>query len=507
MASKTILHAFLAALLLPPAAHASFNIMDFGADNACRKDNHDAFDRLFKALKAEGGQQHVYIPAGCYLYVPRGSGSNSADTFSQEASDFVMEGDGDRSIIQIGGTKNVGARFGLPYVQQSTWSGAYPKPPWKVPPVADFDPARAGVSTIRLAHREDAAKFSAGATVYLQSGDAAPATGHSPYAYEWNEVASVDAQRGTLNLRQPLQDSYDALDPGYGPRIGRVDTVPHDIVIRNMAWVRPAGNPYNLLAFHARHVRVENCLLVGTVYTEFSQDVQIIGCRLESSDPRGVGGLRAANSFDSGDAGFDIVLKNNTIRNQGVYGFIASGSVKDYVIDGNTFESYSLSTSASYGISIGGRSARRKARNLVVTNNRILYDSRSHGPGIYVQYADGFEITNNTISGESSLAGVGIEIGGSCTNGKVTGNTVDLKGPNTVAIRFQPFRDDDVIEHVTVESNNLRATGQGIFLAGMTGSARGVSRNNVIRANEIHDAARSIVVAPESRNNNTIEPQ
>lgn len=431
-------------------------------------ENRTFIHAMFTAIKTAGGGRWL-LPANTnYLYSPSGTYGNSLDCFSQEASNIVIEGSGWSSVITTGGS--FGARFGIPYQQQNYIAGTASGQPWTLPSFARFNDATVGGSSVTLTTPSQHSLFAVGNIVFLESGDAAPLTGHSPYSFEFNEISAINTGTGEITLRYGLRDSYDSVDASYEPRIVRLNTAPNDITLRNLKITRAAASVATLLDFsNCRNVHVENCYIRGLEYTTYSDGVWFEGNLMEVND------LAFVSVFDSGDAAQNQFVRNNTIRYAGAYGIIFGGSFKDITIEGNHISGYSRDSAAGRGITLGGALRTRLARGIKILNNTVILDTAT-STGIVVSNADNPIIKGNTVRGNLTAVGAaGILLSETVTGWRLTDNEVEITGSNAAALLLSASDVADVITKGAAVNNTLHAPAIGINLS--NGSLGNILKN------------------------------
>src|ERR1035441_3670246 len=148
------------------------NVLDFGADNAGAKDSKAAFDAAFTAIKTAGGGR-LYVPKGRYVYNSSFSFLDT-QTFTNEASNVEVFGDGPTaSVINFTGYK--GLYLGIPREDINRYCTAPPSTgcsarSWGLPSYYLIGNVSSG-SSITMTTPAEAAHFTAGGRVFIESGD------------------------------------------------------------------------------------------------------------------------------------------------------------------------------------------------------------------------------------------------------------------------------------------------------------------------------------------------
>lgn len=448
----------------------------FGGKSDGVTENRDFIHAMFTAIRTTehivdgeivGGGRWL-LPANTnYLYSPTGSYADSLDCFSQEASNIIIEGSGWSSVITCGG--NFGLRFGLAYQTQETLSGAGARP-WPVPAFAEFNDVTIGASSITLDSAGDSSLFAVGDVVYLQSGDAAPATGHSPYAFEFNEISAINAGSGIITLRHGVRHTFDSNDASYPPRIVKLPVAPKDIRLKNLRITRDASQPNTILDFgNTRDVTVRGCWLQGLFYTSYAAGVLFENNLIEQNE------LTNTSSFDIGDAAQDQSFKNNIIQHQGAYGVLIGGSFENITIERNAISGYARNSASGSAIFMGGMLRTRPPKGIRIINNDIVLDTATAN-GILVQNADGPIIEGNRIRGNLTAVGsAGIALVETVSKWRISGNDVVITGSNAAALFIKASDAADIITQGAAINNTLHGPAYGILLS--NGGAGDIEKN------------------------------
>ena len=399
---------------------APLNVKSFGAKGDGSTNDKPAFDAAFAAIKSAGGGQ-LYVPTGQYLYNSSSSFSDT-QTFDGEASNVVVFGDGATvSVINFTGTK--GLYLGLPredinrYCTNPPNKGCINAQSWGLPSYYLMGNVSSG-SSVTLTTHAQASNFTPGTMVFIQSGDAAPGTGHPPAHFEFNTVASANPSTGVINLQNPLSDSYESSNLSYPPMIAPISTVPSNLTIHDLGFTTNKANATIISLEGTANTVIDKCAftaLGGTdasIWNGYSWHTTI-----KNSQFSGV-------SADLGDAGAYFEFRNNVVQNmpRSINGY---GSGRQWLFDGNQLTGPQIA-GPSTAIDIGG-SATYSMIGLQISNNSIhLSDVSSYPNGISVFDAVGTTVRGNTFFGvtASDNGGAGVALRAGAVKSEVSQNVV-----------------------------------------------------------------------------------
>jgi Pectate lyase superfamily protein len=452
------------------------NVMDYGAIGDGVTDDAAAIHATYDVAVAAGGG-HVYFPAGTYKYVSPAGINNNSITFGREASNVITYGDGiDKTIILVSGA--VGVRFGLARNAINTHGGS--PPDWGLPTMKQFNIALRGAMSVTCTTVGDAANYTAGMIVWLQSGDASSATGHPPYNFEFNEVVSSDAGTGAVVLKYALKNGYNSDDASYPPLIAIMTAVPTNNVYRDMTFTGTIGSNAPVLnATGLKDCLFERVKIRGMFWTSASENLRFDKCVFEALS------IDAAELVsDLGDATRELWITDSLLQYAYADILKGSGSMQNSHFHRNIFRDMGIGTIGG-GIVLGGTTTTRPMRGVFITDN-IFYLSNDGGSGepfgvLLSGDATGCVINNNLINLEGSTS-VGIELRASASQttnkNTVIGNTINANG-YCISVNDQGNSGGVVTDNV-VAMNVMTTTygGGGLKMAG-TGTTNNHNIANV----------------------------
>ena len=323
-----------------------------------------------------------------------------------------------------------------------------------------------------------ASNFSPGQTVFMESGDASPPTGHPPAHFEFNVVLSANPTTGIITLRNQLSDTYDWSNSTYPPMIAPISVVPSNITVHDLG-VTTSASASSISVEGTINTLIYNCSFTalngttGYIWNGYSwhaviRDSQFLGV-----------------SSDLGDAGAYFQFTNNQMQNGILFG---GGSGRQWLVDNNTFKGLAISTACdcAWAIDLGGSFA-NSMTGLQISNNSIyLSDQVQYGGGIMVWYTDTAIVRGNTISGASTPSTNGqdgISVDSGSTNTEVSQNIITSTNLHT-GVALQSGSSGTSIMH-----NDLSLPGYGILIFPD-------AVNNTVGCNNFSGNATNIKVVP-----------
>jgi hypothetical protein len=399
---------------------APVNVRSFGAKGDGITDDTLAFDAAFAAIKSAGGGS-LYIPTGQYIYNTLSNFSESK-TFGGETSNIVVFGDGaTASVINFTGNKGLYLGLGREDINRycigPPSTGCVAKS-WGLPSYYLMNDVSGG-SSVTLTTYSQASNFAPGTVVFLESGDAAPTTGHPPAHFEFNTVVSANPSTGLIVLQNPISDAYDSSNWQYPPMIAPISSVPSNMTIRDLGFTTNQPDATIVSLAGTMNTVIDNCAftaLGGTdasIWNSYSWHTTIKNSRFS-----GV-------SADLGDAGAYFEFRNNVVENlpRSINGY---GSGRQWVFDGNQVVGPKIQ-GPSNAFNIGG-SITSPMMGLQITNNSIqLLDSSAYPNGISLSYTQGAIVRGNTVYGVTgpTNGGTGIALRTGAVNSDVSQNSVN----------------------------------------------------------------------------------
>lgn len=399
---------------------------DYGAKCDGVTNDKPAFDAAFTAIKAVGGGiLHVPACPAHYIYVNDNNFTNT-QTFTLEASNIIVEGEGMNSIIEFTGGAGVkGVVLGLPRADINRYCTTPPSTgcsstAWGLPSYKLVNNITTGGKTVVTTTAGDAAAFTAGGIVFIESGNASPGTGNPPAHWEYNQVATSNAGTGVVTLVYDLLDQYDSSNASYVPMMAQISVVPHDIVIRNLHFVTS----------QAGSIIVDP---VGTIdtsiqdnYFECLANAQCIIFNSVSQRVTFRGNKFWGVSADLGDNARYFKMENNKILNNW-QSWIVSGAAKDYYFNHNLFETWGGQTDPAWGLQISGQTGFPATKMYVEDNEFVLSGTNQFGGAISMFTTTNSSIRRNKVVGTSTAASNqqgGIVLGANVTNVTVSDNLI-----------------------------------------------------------------------------------
>ena len=382
---------------------ASFNVKSFGARGDGVTNDKAAFDSAFAAIKLAGAGS-LYVPAGQYVYDNSSSAFYDSQTFTDEASNVDVFGDGSTiSVINFKGIK--GLYLGLGHEDINRYCTAPPSTgcdnnflAYPLPTYYLMNDASGG-SSITLKVPAQASNFTAGGVVFMESGDASPGTGDPPVHFEFNTVVSANSTTGVIVLQNSLTDSYDSGQPPYVPMIAQISVVPANIVIRNIGFTTSQDQAAIISFSGTENAVIENCAFSALGGTEsYIWENYSWHATITHSTFSGV-------SSDLGDAGAYFSFTNNVVQNA-PNGINGHGSGRQWLFDGNQVTVLDSCPVNCTVFNITG-SATSNMTGLQISNNSIGIPKAAYPSGIAVGYVSGAIIEGNTFNGTAMLANAG----------------------------------------------------------------------------------------------------
>jgi len=421
MTNKGIVLMFVFCSLAGIVSAATFNVRDFGAKGDGVTDDKAAFNAAFAAVKAAGGGE-VYVPTGQYFYDSL-TGYTGNETFTNEASNVTVLGDGSNvSVIHFTGPGlTLGtARMDINRYCTAPPSGGCTPPNHTLPSYYLMNNVSAG-SVVTLMNPAQAANFTAGEVVFLESGDASPGTGHPPTHFEFNTVASANSTTGVIALQNPLSDAYDSSNPTFPPMIAPISVVPTTITIQNLGFTTTAPDGMNqFISFNGTmYATIDHCSFtrVGGAALQYIWNGYSWHATISNSNFSGV-------ASDFGDAGAYFAFRNNVVGNIS-HALTGSGSGRQWLFDGNQMSGLAFSIGGSPTSSMAG---------LQISNNTFQLSSTDpFATGAAVFDTTGAILQSNTCLGVTTAGNSGacVTLGDGTVNSNVFQNVVNSQNLRT----------------------------------------------------------------------------